>query len=268
MEVEQRAVGQLRKPLPNSTSTASSRVLSSVFPGRLCARKQGAIEIVDFFWIIVPIFIVLAIAGAAWSNVQEGKRTRRWQAVANRPGFHFLGTSQDLLDRCRRLRMFKAGRSHDIQNAVAVDSGALRIVVADLRYRTGSGKNSSTHRYTICALQTADLNMPHCYLRPERRFFDTLGGLLGGKDIDFDEDPQFSAAYVLQGDDEAAVRQVFDEDVRTWFAERVGQALQFEAEGDTLVFHNGKRVSPEDAPEHMDQALQIMKRLAPRARQI
>ena len=99
-------------------------------------------------------------------------------------------------------------------------------------------------------------------MRPERMLWDAIGQALGGQDIDFEEDPQFSGAFVLQGEDEAAIRELFDDKIRGWFTDRSGHNFHFEALGNTLVFHLGKRVPPSQAPELMDQAIQIMKLLA------
>ena len=94
--------------------------------------------------------------------------------------------------------------------------------------------------------------------------FDSLGSLVGGQDIDFADDREFSKAYVLQGDDEQAIRELFNTDVRAWFAERAGRGFQFEAQGKVLLFHQGKRRPPGETHELMKQALEIMKRLADR----
>jgi hypothetical protein len=87
--------------------------------------------------------------------------------------------------------------------------------------------------------------------------FDFLGGLLGGQDLDFDDDPEFSAAYVLQGEDEAAIRGLVDAPTRAWFSARAGQNFHFESAADTLMFHTGRRVGAEQVRELMEQALQV-----------
>jgi hypothetical protein len=217
----------------------------------------------DFFWILVAVIAAIALGGAAFAMLQERKRTQAWQEVARQPGFRFLGDQNDVLEKHGYLRVFQTGDSQKMTNAVAIDSPAVRIVIGDFTYSTGSGKNRTTHRQTVCVLQSSVLKVPHFYLRPERWFWDAIGARLGRQDIDFDEDEAFSSAYVLQGDDEAAVRQRFDADVRGWFTERLGGGLHFEALDDTLVFYYGrKRLPPAEAPRQMDQALQIMKLLA------
>jgi hypothetical protein len=213
------------------------------------------------FWFIVGAIVVVAIVSAVWNNVQEGKRTRAWQEVAQQLGVTFQGTQNDVLHRYGRLQQFQLGSGQAVSNVLLADSGEIAIVLGDLRYTTGSGKSRQTHHRTVCVLESGTLQMPHCSLRPQRRLWDALGSLFGGQDIDFAEDPQFSRAYVLQGPDEAAIRAVFAPEVRAWFAERAGAGFHFEAQEHVLVFHLGQRLPPQQAPELMAQALQILQLL-------
>ena len=111
-------------------------------------------------------------------------------------------------------------------------------------------------------LQGESLDVPHFYLRPERALLDAIGSLLGGQDIDFSQDAAFSDAYVLQGDDEAGIRELFDADVRSYFAQRVADSFHFEARGNTLAFRTNRRRDPNEATELMRQALEIAAVLA------
>ena len=219
----------------------------------------------DPFWWIVIAAVVIGVISMIAGNVYEQKRTKGWEEIAQKPGMEFLGERNDVLSRYGRMKAFQVGRSHRMKNVISVESGEVRILAGDFRYRTGSGKNSHTHHRTVCVLESSMMDVTHCSLRPERKLFDAIGQALGGQDIDFEEDPQFSKAFVLQGEDETAVRALFDPDIRAWFTERAGRNFYFEALGNTLVFHSGKRVAPSQAPELMDQAIQIMKLLAKRS---
>lgn len=214
-----------------------------------------------FFAVLLAV-VAFAIVSTMLTSRYERKRTEAWRAVAQRPGMQFVGENSGVLGRFGQFKMFQKGRAQAVSNAIAVDSGEIRIVVGDFCYTTGSGKSKTTHKLTICALQSALLHLPHCCLRPESRLFDALGALFGGQDIDFQEDSEFSAAFVLQGEQEAAIRQAFTAPVRAWFAQQASQRLFFEAQEDKLVFHRGKRVPPDESPELMDQALQILHLLA------
>lgn len=215
-----------------------------------------------YFFVIVGAVALAVALTVIWQVVSARRRTEEWQEVAQDLGLEFLGDDSDILSRYSYLRVLRKGRSQRLKNVISADSGDVRITLGDLSYRTGGNKNRRTHRRTICVLETDALDVPHCYLRPEVTFFDTLGSVFGGQDIDFGDDREFSGAYVLQGDDEEAIRHAFNADVRAWFAERAGRGFHFEAQGKVLLFHLGKHRPPGEARDLMDQALQIMKRLA------
>ena len=50
-------------------------------------------------------------------------------------GMQFLGDGNTVLSRFGHLKMFETGRKHHVWNAIAVDSGELRIVVGDFVFR-------------------------------------------------------------------------------------------------------------------------------------
>lgn len=205
---------------------------------------------------------LVAVGVIAFSIHTQKKRTEAWQRVAGELGLPFVGDHSDILHTCATLKAFARGHRRKFSNAIQGDAGDTRITIGDYRFTTGSGKQQSTHVYTMCVLESTRLSTPHCYLRPEVAIFDKLGSLLGGQDINFDDDPEFSRAYVLQADTEAAARELFDEPTRAWFADRRSERFYFETRGNLLVFHYGKTRKPEEAGELMQQALEVMGLLA------
>jgi len=211
-----------------------------------------------FVWIFIGGIGLLVVLGIAISMWSQKKRTEAWQRVAGELGIPFVGNDNDALSRCSTMKTFSRGSGRKFCNAIQGDAGDTRITIGDYRFTTGSGKNRTTHVHTMCVLESANLSTPHCYLRPERGLLDKLGALFGGQDINFDEDPAFSKAYVMQGDTEAAVRDLFDENLRVWFADRRSDRFHFETRSNVLVFHYGKKRKPDEASQLMQQALEIM----------
>ncbi len=205
------------------------------------------------------MLVVAVVAIAMWS---QKKRTEDWQRAASEMGLPFVGDHSDVLGTCGTLKVFDRGHSRRFYNAIQGDAGDTRITIGDYRFTTGHGKHRTTHLLTVCILESAGLRTPHCYLRPQVAFFDKLGSLLGGQDIDFADDPAFSNAYVLQADTEAAAREWFDEPVRAWFANRLRERLYFETRGNLLVLHYGKTRKPAEAGQLMQLALEVMELLS------
>ncbi len=211
----------------------------------------------------IGLLVVVVVGIAMWS---QKKRTEAWQQVAEQLGLPYVGDHSDVVSRCPNMKVFSRGSGRRFYNAIQGDAGDTKITIGDYRFTTGSGKNRTTHVHTMCVLESVSLCTPHCYLRPERAIFDKLGALLGGQDINFADDPEFSSAYVLQGDTEAAVRELFDEDLRAWFTDRRSDRFHFETRSNLLVFHYGRKRKPEEASQLMQQALEIMNLLGTASR--
>lgn len=201
-------------------------------------------------------FIIISIVVGF---VSERRRHEQWQRVARELSLPFLGNDDDLLSRVSGMKLFQQGRNRQFRNVIAGDMGPVRVALGDFQYKTGSGKNESTHRFTTCIIQNDALDLTACYLRPEHRWLDAIGSLFGGQDIDFEEDDQFSRKFVLQGASEAEVRRLFDADVRAWFCENSLPHMQFEARGNTLALHTGNRFPPDQSPKLLQMALEITK---------
>ena len=217
--------------------------------------------------IIIALIVGVAIVAIVINTVATKKRTEAWKQAAADLGLPFRGKDNDVLTRFGHLKTFKQGHSRRVTNAIVGNTGEMEIAVADYEYTDG-GENSCTHHQTICILRSQGLRLPHCFLRPEGRLFDFLGGLLGGQDFDFNEDPAFSSAYVLQGVDEPAIRDLFDAETRQWFAARQQEKFHFEADNDMLLFHTGRKVKPQETRRLMEEAIEIKSVLESRGERV
>ena len=212
--------------------------------------------------VVVVVIIAVVLGGFVWNHLAEKKRREALESLASDLGFRFSLEDGSILSRLGSMKIFSQGRSQRARNVLRGDAGGIEVVLTDYQYTTGSGKNRTTHHQTLCILSSASLDMPHCFLRPQSRLFDFLGKVFGGQDIDFEEDAAFSSAFVLQGENEHAVREVFDESARAYFLRSRQQdpkgLTQFEAGGDTLVLNPGKRRRPDELQGLMNQAFEIL----------
>lgn len=217
------------------------------------------------FWMAFSAIAVLIVTIPLISAWWERKNTENWQRAAEELGLTYFGLDNDFLQRFGRFATLQRGRRRRIKNAIGGEGDELEIIVADFRYTSGGGcrgKQGKHHAETLCILRSSSLALPQCSLRPQIWLLDSVRELFGGQDIDFVDDPSFSQAYVLQGRCPEAVREVFGPDVRAWFVERQATHLHFEAQGDTLIFHTGRRISPNQARNLMAEALELKSLLA------
>lgn len=209
---------------------------------------MGALVFVGAIVGLVAVIIAVTMVAAK-------KRREAWQAVAPKLEMRYLG-EVDLSGRYPGFKTFSLGHSRVSDNLLESASGTVKVLLGDYRYTTGSGKNASTHTFTVCILEKAGLGLPHAFMRPQN-LFDALGKVFGGQDIDFAEDPEFSKAFVLQGGNESAVRSKFDRPSRAWLVAHKERFRRFEAMNDTIAFF-APRTKPELAPQLLDEALQFL----------
>lgn len=213
---------------------------------------------------LLPVVFFLGITALAvgiliWSVLREKRRTETFEALAAEMGFDFAETDNDFGGQFPGFKLFQQGHGRQARRVMRGDAGGITVCIADYRYVTGSGKNRSVHNLTALLLTRTGMGAPHCALRTQH-FYDLLGKLVGFQDIDFDEDPEFSKAYVLQGEDEAAVRERFGPEVRAHFLElrRKNVDLQFEAAGDTLLLYVRRLLSPEEIQAYLEHGFAIL----------
>jgi len=157
----------------------------------------------------------------------------------------------------------------------------------DYRYVTGSGKNAHAHRQTVVAFPNLGGGVspgggnggfgPSRGLKPAARgvhlpafelcrenIFHKIGKVFGFRDIDFPEHPSFSKRYLLRGEDEPAVRAIFDAGLMNSFDHT--REINVEAGGNCLiVYRASRRVKPADLLAFLDEAAGVRDAIVDRA---
>ncbi|MEM7479398.1 MAG: hypothetical protein AAF483_30815, partial [Planctomycetota bacterium] len=130
------------------------------------------------------------------------------------------------------------------KNLILADTPELKMGIFDYQFTVGHGKEKRVHRVSVVVVQSPGLSVPRCNLRPERRFLDSIGALLGKQDIDFDEHPEFSKAFVLKSDQEEETRAFFDKGLLDYFSQHPDISFELRP-GAFLYFRQWARVDPE-----------------------
>lgn len=196
------------------------------------------------FFVGVAAFIGLLIWFAWWL---EKKRTEKMEAFAQSRGFAFEGEAHSIGNQLYEFKLFNQGHSATVKNAMrgAKEVGAIH--VCDYQYVTGSGKNRHTHHQTIAVVHTPGRNAPHFFVRRQNRFFDAVGKLFGGQDINFDDDPEFSKTWVLQtSGDEGSLRHFMSSRLREHLTRVADRNFVLEVSGEYMLIHQSKRLKKEE----------------------
>lgn len=192
----------------------------------------------------IPIVMIIAILGfiAAiyfYNSVQQKKRTEAFQRETTELGLTFSAEGDPTIEReTTGFHLTNRGRAKKYRNVIVADSDDVKVSVFDYQFTTGHGKSTRTHRQTITLVESKTFSMPSFRARPHG-MLDVIGGALGFQDIDFEENVEFSNAYVLKSDDETATREFFTPRLLDFFASN--QGLHFEANGNRFLRYVASR---------------------------
>lgn len=212
----------------------------------------------------MPEEVIYIIAGAVFVigliiyAVLKYEKTRRQglQDFALKAGFSFTRDFEPD-EELRDFNIFRKGHARKARNLVSGSRGGVAYRIFDYRYRVGGGNNSHTYHQTVAFARLKQAALPGFYLTPEH-LFHRLGEKLGMQDIDFEHFPEFSGLYLLRGEDEAAIRQVFKPYILDYFRNRKLKAT-IEARDNRLIYYKrGKRVKPADMAANFDQFRQLV----------
>src|SRR6476620_446543 len=205
-------------------------------------RRRNGDPVISF--IIVGVIVVVAIVSYVISNIRRRQRTEAFQRVAGDLGLNFSPQSNEfLITDLGWCELFSRGRDKKIMNLMRGSNEGREIAVFDYQYVTGHGKSRRTVSSTVACLRSEGTALPGFTLRPEGTW-DKLSSVFGRADIDFDAHPKFSRSFVLDGEDESAVRTFFTPPVLEYFEQHPG--ISAEGSNDTLLFYRqGKQVPPE-----------------------
>lgn len=215
----------------------------------------------DYGILIFAGIILFVVLGIGWSFFAEKKRREAIGEMAEELGLTYTPNEDSVLrSSLEGFKLFNTGRSRKMYNVLSGDSGEVTLAIFDYKYTTGSGKNSQTHLQTVIAIQSQELNCPAFRMRPEN-IFDRVGSALGFQDIDFDEYPEFSKLFVLQGSNETAIRSFFTADLARFFESKKGHCVEAQA-GCMLFYKSGKRRKPDQLKDLLAEGYEVFGMIA------
>lgn len=205
--------------------------------------------------IFVGIFALIGIT-ALFGWLGEKKRRAKMAEVAESLGLEYFPKGNEAFSaQLGRFNLMGQGRARKLTKLILGTTDDVRIAIFDYQYTTGGGKNSQTHKQTVTAVQSGQINAPDFVLRPES-IFSRMGGLLGFKDIDFDSHPRFSKMFVLKGSNDVAIREFFSPAMLDFFEEQKGISLEA-VPGMILFYWPRKRVKPDNIRDSLAKAYEI-----------
>jgi hypothetical protein len=209
-----------------------------------------------FFIFIGAIVVVIAIQYFV-SKYLRRKRAEQLEQVANEFGLEYSEAGgDDFTGALGPFNLFTNGRAKKVLNLIQGTNEDRALSIFDYQYTTGAGKSQRTWRTTVLSVRSDGPEMPQFLLR-KKTAWDSVRNWFRGKEIEFEGHPNFSRFYRLIGENEPAIRELFNDSVLE-YCER-NHDLQIEGAGQTLLYYRlGKKVRPDKIGEFLAGGLEFM----------
>lgn len=237
---------------------AAGRVWNASSPCGSRFEPKNDEVIVDIAMIVgFAAFVVGIIVAVSVYNAQMQKMRRESiQGFANESGLTFWADDiEKLRTRLLDFQLFKEGRAQRAFNVLRAEAEGVSMTVFDYQFTTGSGKSQHTHRLTTLLVEADSLHLPPLTLRPEN-IFDSIAGVFGFRDIDFENNPEFSRGFVLKSPNEEFTRKLFDQDICQFFMARRDVVLESNRNR-FVLYRRNKTVHPRDFKSFMADGLEL-----------
>ena len=187
----------------------------------------------------------------------EKRRTEAWRQAADEMGFAFdPKPGKAFLSRFPAFNLLSQGSSRTVKNLIQGKALGLELDIFDYAYTTGSGKNRHTWLQTVLAFEIDGSELPTFSLRPES-IIHKIGQWFGYQDIDFESHPRFSRKYLLRGQREDAIRELFQDHVLEYYESSPGCCT--EGSGNRLLYYRAsQRIAPANVRAFMEDGFRVL----------
>lgn len=182
------------------------------------------------------------------SNRRNDQRYDVVQRVSRRLG---LGLDQ--------FHLTTLGRFPLLFNLQCRKADGTNFAIFDYQQVIGEGKRRKKVSHTVVWLQRRGTRLPEFAIRPtgdwiSRDLFDLF---TGPTDINFESHPTFSSHYLLRGDNEEAIRNLFNKRVLDFFEQQTGLIVEC-CGNKLLVYRERITVETDDRRPLIDEANQLL----------
>jgi len=199
-------------------------------------------------YIVVLATAIFFICVLLYLALCERKRKKELKKVSFETGFTYSPAADiELPD----LELFRKGHARSKSNLLTTSESGITWSIFDYHYSVGR----RTRKQTVVMAQL-DRELPEFSLSQEY-FYHRIGEIMGFKDIDFEEYPEFSQKYRLKGKDENRIRQLFTPRVILTISQQMEGHV--EAKGNFIIVYTpDKRVKAADLYEFFQKTIIIV----------
>ena len=219
---------------------------------------MGGIVFILFALVIISVPL-LFIGGIVFLLLRGRKGTAargtQTQTVANEMGWKYLPQmSWRSIPYATSFHLFAQGSFQRIYHVTYGEAEGVQVTVFNYAFASKWGRNSMRHQ-TVAMFQSDKFNLPAFFLRPSS-FRHKLGAVFSAS-ISFPTHAAFSNQYLLSGNDETGVRQLFNDSALSFFEANPGWCT--EGGGGQLFFYQEDfLVPPQKIPWLVNEALRVL----------
>ncbi|MGF1934958.1 MAG: hypothetical protein RM347_011220 [Nostoc sp. ChiQUE02] len=225
------------------------------------SMSRDFVTIIVFFTFVA---VVINILYFQWENKKEQKRSDKIKLIFAQLKMNFLAEdSNNIIQNLHNFRLFNKGGRKLVKNILSKEIKNFKIYIFEYRYSISSAKTRYEHWQTVAFLYDDNMRFCKFFLKP-KGILDQLSHFLGYQDIKFENYPRFYEQYLLRGSDEQGIRQIFTDNVLSFFEAKIGfyPAIQttpcLEAADSCLIYYRENvRLEPEQIELFLQEGMEV-----------
>jgi hypothetical protein len=206
---------------------------------------------------IVVLTVLFVIAVLVITLLNQQKRSKDILALAAQQGYQ-QSAQQVSLEDLDGFDISSQGHGRGVHNLLCIQKDGATLSLFDFSATFGQRKSQRTQIETVLLMQSEKLHLPTFYLHPENIGTKIQSALGGMEDINFENHPDFSKSYALEGVEDVAIREVFHSSLLDYFAQRRGLSVEGQS-GKLLYYRTGKRIPAKEVPSFIEEGLKMLK---------
>jgi len=212
----------------------------------------------------MDIYLIIELAAAviiviAWAGyVYAKKRSNAFFEFARQRGLSF-SKNYEINEGLKStdFRLLREETSGKAANLISGDTDGAAVTIFDYTYKAGGGQASTTYSQTVCILKSEKMNLPVFQLYPENMFY-RISAVLGAQDISFQSHAEFSESYVIRGDDEDSIRNIFTDSVISYFASNKGLCVEGNRQM-LMIYRNATLIRSDEIQTFLAEGIKILR---------
>ena len=215
--------------------------------------------------LFIIILVLLAFYFFWYPQLRRSENLRK-TAIDLKIPFYPKG-DDSLYDHLEYFYLFSNNSKSQITNMLHQEDKETELAFFDFTFEVGRGGSTPScgegggggvsygteYKQSVVYLCSPKLDLPQFVLRPEKIYHQSLDL----QDIDFSSNPKFSNDYLLQGNPEESVRNLFDNQLLDFFESK--PRLCVEGGANQMLFYRlNERVSPNNLSQFLEEGMQVL----------